>query len=335
MSGVLQTCTPGTPGTEVCNGLDDDCDGQTDEDLGSTTCGVGACRRTVANCAGGTPQSCVPGSPGPEVCNGIDDNCNGFVDEGSLDNDGDGIADCVDPDDDNDGVLDGADNCPFVPNASQADLDHDGVGDACDTDADGDTFNTFATGGPLQILANAEQRLQGTQTGTLTSMQSADNSYEAITEAKVQNVSVLDMRWTFSVPSRHLAVVLVEAFQGQSADGDNFQFSYSTDGVSFTNMLVVHKTADDDLQQYFALPFFTSGTITVRAQDTNRATGNLLDTLFVDQIRIVVSDPADCNDRNASINPAANEGPAGAATCSDLIDNNCDFRVDSADANCR
>ena len=31
-----------------------------------------------------------------------------------------------------DGVGDVCDNCPLVPNASQADSDHDGTGDACE-----------------------------------------------------------------------------------------------------------------------------------------------------------------------------------------------------------
>jgi hypothetical protein len=57
--------------------------------------------------------------------------------------------------------------------------------------------------------------------------------------------------------------------------------------------------------------------------------------LFVDQIRIITSDPADCDNRAAAINPAVNEGPPGAATCSDLVDNNCDGRIDVNDANCR
>jgi hypothetical protein len=78
---VPQTCTPGTPGTETCNGIDDDCDGATDENLGSTTCGVGACRRTVNNCVGGVPQTCTPGTPGTETCNGLDDDCDGATDE--------------------------------------------------------------------------------------------------------------------------------------------------------------------------------------------------------------------------------------------------------------
>ncbi len=46
------------------------------------------------------------------------------------------------PDADGDGVPDGSDNCPTVPNPTQADLDGDGAGDACDTctDTDGDGF---------------------------------------------------------------------------------------------------------------------------------------------------------------------------------------------------
>jgi hypothetical protein len=30
IEGVLQTCVPGEPSPEVCNGIDDDCDGQVD-----------------------------------------------------------------------------------------------------------------------------------------------------------------------------------------------------------------------------------------------------------------------------------------------------------------
>jgi hypothetical protein len=86
-----QTCNNGQwgtclgqvgPGSEACNNQDDDCDNQTDENLGSTTCGQGACRRTVNNCVGGVPQTCSPGSPTAETCNGIDDNCNGTADDG-------------------------------------------------------------------------------------------------------------------------------------------------------------------------------------------------------------------------------------------------------------
>jgi hypothetical protein len=66
---------------EACNGLDEDCDGNTDEGLNETTCGVGACLRVAPNCVEGRPAACAPGAPAPEACNGADDDCDGAVDE--------------------------------------------------------------------------------------------------------------------------------------------------------------------------------------------------------------------------------------------------------------
>lgn len=73
---------PGAP--ELCNGIDDNCDGNTDEGLGGRPCvvEVGACSFigvTVCDGAGGI--SCLA-KPNPETCNGIDDDCDGEIDEG-------------------------------------------------------------------------------------------------------------------------------------------------------------------------------------------------------------------------------------------------------------
>jgi hypothetical protein len=78
-NGDILAINPGA--TEICNGLDDDCDAAVDEMLGTVSCGVGACARTVAACVTGTPQTCVPGAPAAETCNGIDDDCDGVVDD--------------------------------------------------------------------------------------------------------------------------------------------------------------------------------------------------------------------------------------------------------------
>ena len=67
---------------EVCDGIDNDLDGLVDEGLGTLSCGVGACARTVNACVNGITQTCTPGMPSPEVCDGIDNNCNGQSDEG-------------------------------------------------------------------------------------------------------------------------------------------------------------------------------------------------------------------------------------------------------------
>ncbi|MEZ4399658.1 MAG: MopE-related protein [Kofleriaceae bacterium] len=98
--GVL-VCTAGGlecvgavgPAAELCNALDDDCDGQSDEafpTLGQACDNgqLGVCRQTgVVVCApGGAGVACTAGAglPGVETCNGLDDDCDGTVDEGPL-----------------------------------------------------------------------------------------------------------------------------------------------------------------------------------------------------------------------------------------------------------
>jgi len=88
-SGGTITCVRNnTPTAELCNGLDDNCNGTVDETFplkgSSCTSGVGACMRTgtwVCN-AGGTALVCsaTPGTPTAETCNNIDDNCDGVID---------------------------------------------------------------------------------------------------------------------------------------------------------------------------------------------------------------------------------------------------------------
>ena len=101
---------------EICDGIDNNCDGDTDEDLMQTFYrdqdedGFGNPSDTIESCA--QPSGYVPDNTDcddlesyahpdmTEVCDGIDNDCDGDIDSGSLDaqeyftdNDGDGYGD--------------------------------------------------------------------------------------------------------------------------------------------------------------------------------------------------------------------------------------------------
>ncbi len=71
--------------SEICNQLDDNCNGLIDEGNpgGGGACGssTGSCKPGHLECQGGT-LNCIGASTGkPEVCNGVDDDCNGTTDD--------------------------------------------------------------------------------------------------------------------------------------------------------------------------------------------------------------------------------------------------------------
>ena len=151
----------------------------------------------------------------------------------------------------------------------------------------------FTTGPEtMLVVAAGETSVDGFISGSYLDTYASDDICEEITE--VLNVpnkngySQLEHIWTFDVPAGSFVEFYVEARRSPSADGDNFEFSYSTDGSTYHHMLTV--TEIYDVQQSFTLSSDTAGTVYIKATDTDHTRKNQdFDTLFVDSMCVVSS----------------------------------------------
>jgi hypothetical protein len=127
------------PSVELCNGEDDDCDAETDEDAwgAGDPCGTaeGPCERGVVRCTDGVLECAGGIAPVSETCNGIDDDCDGETDEhpttercgNGVDDDCDGLTDELPPE--------GPEVCNGCDDDRDGDTDEDlGAGDPCGSD---------------------------------------------------------------------------------------------------------------------------------------------------------------------------------------------------------
>jgi len=138
----------------TCDGVDGDCDGESDEDfvVSETACGVGGCLRGgLAACvAGAVTDSCVPGGAAADdaTCDGFDDDCNGVADEDfvvTVTTCGVGACGATGARTCGEGRV--ADSCLELAPAANDDATCDGVDDDCDALTDEDSVPIAMTCG--------------------------------------------------------------------------------------------------------------------------------------------------------------------------------------------
>ena len=155
--GVETPCEPGPPASAdtSCNGVDDDCDSDIDDDyIVNASCGVGICKlgNTPSSCEQGFEVPCAPGDPIGEtdgICDGLDDDCDGQADEDFVPDASCGVGYCQmenTPSSCVAGVM-----TPCVPGEKLGDVDDqcDYIDDDCDGEIDEDADPPCATGAPV------------------------------------------------------------------------------------------------------------------------------------------------------------------------------------------
>ncbi len=105
---------------------------------------------------------------------------------------------------------------------------------------------------------------------------------------QVAPTSELEHKWVFNVTGGYSTYTFyIEAYHTANTEGDDFIFAYSLDDITYTNMLTITKTTDDNTYQTFVFPEALSGTVYIKVIDADRTAGNgVQDTIYIDSMYI-------------------------------------------------
>ncbi len=146
--------------------------------------------------------------------------------------------------------------------------------------------------------ATGDVPVDGTVFGSFNDTPLSDDVTESIEEVESKGGkpslrhTFLEHRWSFDIPAGSLVELHVEGFRTNSSDGDNFTWSYSTDGGAAWQPVTLASLpfSDNGVDLVGVIPASVSGSLLVRVVDTNRNQGGLfVDKVSVDQLFLRVA----------------------------------------------
>lgn len=155
----------------------------------------------------------------------------------------------------------------------------------------------------VHALAAGEETAWGKSKRGYGATHEAGGRPEELKEAKRGKARGLSHLWVFEVPEGEEATIFAAAWPKEKKGSDDFLFSYSTNGVDFSNLFTISGTPtgrDDDSDsdsnpfnqdpQSFRVPGLPEGRVWIRVTDSDRGRNDKKDnTLLVDYLAIDIA----------------------------------------------
>ncbi|MGD8483026.1 MAG: zinc-dependent metalloprotease family protein, partial [Gammaproteobacteria bacterium] len=190
----------------------------------------------------------------------------------------------------------------------------------------------------LDAYAQSASAASGTLTGDLAATRIDDNVVQALTESESggkpsRRTSEGQATWQFNVSPGMSITVIANAWVTGDTGEDSFEFEYSAGGSAYAPLFTVSGDNADAIYMEM-LPSSVSGSVTIRATDTNRDEGaRSPETLNVDQLVIrTESDP----EATAPAAPSGIQVSAGShsmitVTWTDNANDESGFRIERSE----
>lgn len=341
---VLCDAQASQPAEETCDGLDNDCDGEVDEEIADvgTECDTGQpgeCAAGTFACNNGTLE-CVPdNAPENETCDQLDNDCDGDEDEenpgggGACDTGEVGI--CAQG---SETCMDGALTCVQNQNAANDELcGTDNMGDGVDNDCDGDVDEGCAEcvenetrdcytgssgtedvgrcqGGEQTCVNGSWSACVGEILPTAESCNSVDDDCDGMADEDFGTLGQGCTVGTGACENTGTIVCTSDGLTTECSATPGTPQNESCNGVDDN----CNGSVDEGVKTRFYFDADNDGYGTSSSQNHCNPSGNYRATAT-----------NDCNDSNSSINPGADEN------CESSIDYDCDNESTCGDSDCQ